>query len=137
MPNQVYGEAGRNFVKYFEERVDMLWIYSIEMLYMKGRTIATLDQQIEQIKLKLQNVGPMRPGSLTKQYRLPQQRVGPYYQLSYTHQMKGHTRYVRPQLVSEVRRQIAEYKKFRDLTSRWVTLSIARSQLAMKLVVAP
>lgn len=107
------------------------------MIYMKRQTIVALDQQIEQIKRELQKVGPMRPGSLTKQYRLPQQQVGPFYQLSYTHQMKGHTRYVRPQLVSEVRQQIAQYKKFKNLTSRWVTLSIARSQLAMKLAVKP
>jgi len=107
------------------------------MIYMKSQTIAALDQQIEQIKLELQKVGPMRPGSLSKQYRLPQQQVGPFYQLSYTHQMKGHTRYVRPQFVSEVRQQIEEYKKFKKLTSRWVTLAIARSQLAMKLAVEP
>lgn len=111
--------------------------YIIRMIYMKGQTIAALDQQIGQIKLELRNVGPMRPGSLTKQYRLPQQQVGPFYQLSYTHQMKGHTRYVRPQFVSEVSQQIAEYKKFKNLTSRWVTLAIARSQLAMKLAVEP
>jgi hypothetical protein len=104
---------------------------------MKGQTLAALDQQIEQIKRDLQKVGPMRPGSLTKQYRLPRRQVGPFYQLSYTHQMKGHTRYVRPQFVSEVRQQIAQYKKFKNLTSRWVTLAMARSQLAMKLAVQP
>ena len=102
---------------------------------MKGQTVAGLDQQIQQIKLALQKIGPMRPGSLSKQYRLPQQRVGPFYQLSYTHQMKGHTRYVRPQFVAEVRQQIGQYKKFKNLTSRWVTLAIARCQLAMKLAV--
>ena len=107
------------------------------MIYMKGQTITALDQQIERIKRELQNVGPMRPGSLTKQYRLPQQQVGPFYQLSYTHQMKGHTRYVRPQFVSEVSQQIGQYKKFKNLTSRWVTLAIVRSQLAMKLAVEP
>ena len=100
---------------------------------MKGQTVAALDQQIEQIKLELQKLGPMRPGSLSKQYRLAQQQVGPFYQLSYTHQMKGHTRSVRPQFVLEVRKQIGEYKKFKNLTSRWVTLAIERCQLAMKL----
>ena len=107
------------------------------MIYMKGQTLATLEQQIEQIKRELQKVGPMRPGSLTKQYRVPRRRAGPFYQLSYTHQMKGHTRYVRPQFVSEVRQQLAEYKKFKNLTSRWVTLAIARSQWAMKLALKP
>ena len=107
------------------------------MIYMKRQTVAALDQQIEQIKRDLQKVGPMRPGSLTKQYRLPRQQVGPFYQLSYTHQMQGHTRYVRPQFVSEVRQQIAQYKKFKNLTGRWVSLAIARCQLAMKLAVQP
>lgn len=100
---------------------------------MKGQTIAALDQQIQQLKQELQSIGPMRPGSLTKQYRIPRQQVGPFYQLSYTHQMKGHTHYVRPQFVSEVRQEIAEYKKFKQLTSRWVTLALQRSQLARKL----
>jgi len=104
---------------------------------MKGQTVAALDQQIEQIKLELQKLGPMRPGSLSKQYRLPAQRVGPFYQLSYTHQMKGHTRYVRPQFVAEVSQQIEEYKRFKKLTSRWVSLAIARCHLAMKLAVEP
>lgn len=36
------------------------------MIYMKGQTIAALDQQIEQIKLELQNIGPMRPGPDSK-----------------------------------------------------------------------
>ena len=112
-------------------------MYIIYIIYMKSQALAALDQQIEQIKLELQKLGPMRPGSLSKQYRLPQQQVGPFYQLSYTHQMKGHTRYVRPQFVSEVREQIEEYKKFKKLTSRWVTLAIARCQLAMKLAADP
>ena len=102
---------------------------------MKHQTIATLDQQIEQVKAELQNIGPMRPGSLTQQYRLPKEQVGPFYQLSYTHQRKGHTHYVRPQFVAEVRQQMTEYKKFKELTSQWVTLAIQRSQLAMKLAI--
>jgi len=73
----------------------------------------------------------MRPGSLTCQYRNPQDKVGPYYQLSYTHKMKSHTEYVRPEFVPQIGEQIAEYKRFRVLVNQWVELAIELSKMQM------
>ena len=55
----------------------------------KAITLETLDSQIRQTQQALAALGPMRPGTLSRQYRRPQQRRGAYYQLSYTFQMRG------------------------------------------------
>ena len=81
----------------------------------------------------LQEIGPMRPGSLTRQYRDPQARSGPYGQVSYTRQMKSRTEYVRREWIAQMRRQIAAYKRFKRLADEWVNLGIERSQLLMRL----
>ena len=68
----------------------------------------------------------MHPGSLSRQKRL---RGEEYWQLSYSHAGKGHTRYVRPGDVTQVRRELKAYQKFRELTSRWITLEIELAKL--------
>ena len=83
-------------------------------------------RRIEKIKKALADLGDMRPGSLSTQTR---SWGGQYGQLSYTHLGKGHTEYVPPERVSEVKRQIANYRKFKDLTQEWVTLAIELCKL--------
>lgn len=75
----------------------------------------------------------MRPGSLTRQYKVPENRSGPYYQLSYTRDMKSKTDYIARDNVPEIRRLLATYKRFKALTAEWVDLSIEHSKLEMKL----
>ena len=98
---------------------------------MKNKKLCQLEKRIEQIKRELQTINEMRPGSLTCQYRNPQDKVGPYYQLSYTHKMKSRTDYVRSESVSHIREQIAEYKRFRVLVDEWVALAIKLSKMQM------
>lgn len=78
-------------------------------------------------------IGDMRPGSLTKQYKDRATRTGPYYQISYTLDMKSRTEYIRREFVGDVRRQISHYKRFKKLSTEWVALSIEHSKLSMKL----
>ena len=78
-------------------------------------------RRIEKIKKALVDLGDMRPGSLSTQTR---SWGGQYGQLSYTHLGKGHTEYVPPERVKEVKRQIDNSRKFKDLTQEWVTLAI-------------
>jgi hypothetical protein len=47
-----------------------------------SKMFKTLDGQIQALQTQLAALGPMRPGTLTRQYRQPQKRKGPYYQLS-------------------------------------------------------
>jgi hypothetical protein len=101
---------------------------------MTNKTIAQLDQRIEKIKAELAAIGPMRPGSLTRQFKDPKARTGAYYQLSFTLDMKSRTDYIPRQCVAQVRREIANYKRFKTLSAAWVALSIERSRQWIKLV---
>ena len=87
-----------------------------------------IESEIRKIKQELSELGPMRPGNLSLQYKVPAEKKGPYYQLSYTHKMKSRTQYVRPQWVDEIRRQIEVYKRFKKLIEEWIDLSIEYSQ---------
>lgn len=100
---------------------------------MKVNRLEEINREIQSIKSQLQDIETMRPGSLTKQYRNRKEQTGAYYQISYTHQMKSKTEYVRREFVEKVQQQIAVYKRFKDLTDRWIALGIEYSQLEMKL----
>ncbi len=99
---------------------------------MSQKRIQQIERRIVRIKAALQKIGPMRPGSLTRQYRDPENRAGAYWQISYTRQMKSRTEYVRREWVPEIRKQIAMHKRFKRLIEEWGDLSIEHSQLAMK-----
>jgi hypothetical protein len=100
---------------------------------MQGKTLKQFDERIDRIKTRLAALGPMRPGTLSRQYRQPQQRRGGYYQISYTYRMKSRTEYLRPSQVKTIRQEIAEYQRFKKLTAQWVELALRRSQRQMKL----
>ena len=89
-----------------------------------GRT--ELEEEIAAIKLSLAGLGRMHPGSLSAQKRA---RGGEYQQLSYSYLGKGHTRYVRPQDVPALERELENHRRFRDLVSRWLQLEIELSRL--------
>ena len=87
------------------------------------------ERQMERVKRALLALGPMRPGSITRQYRLPKEKKRPFYQISYTHQMRSHTEYVRPENLPGLRRETATFRKFRTLIDRWVVLALKASKL--------
>jgi hypothetical protein len=103
-----------------------------------------LEQRIERIKQELLKIGPMRPGTLSRQYAacqklgcacvdpLKPKKHGPFYQLSYSHQGKSTTRFVRPRYVAKIRKELAAYKRFRGLTQEWITLALTLSQLRLE-----
>lgn len=99
-----------------------------------------VERQIAHLKQQLTALGPMHPGSLSEQYNIcgkpgcrckdPKnpQKHGPYYQLSFTWRGKSHTRFVRAERLAEVRRKMANYKRFRELTDEWVDLVVELEQ---------
>lgn len=105
--------------------------------------IQFLEENIQETKTRLMALGDMRPGSLSQQYNVcgkpacrckdPKnpKRHGPYYQLSYVHQGKSTTQFIRPELRATVRTQIATFKKFRKLTDRWVDLALTVAKLKL------
>ena len=100
---------------------------------MSQKRIQQIERRIARIKAALMEIGPMRPGSLTRQYKDPKNSAGAYWQISYTRQMKSRTEYVRQEWVAEIRKQIATHKRFKRLIDQWLDLSIEHSQLTMKI----
>ncbi len=100
---------------------------------MSQKRMNRIERRIARIKEELQTMGPMRPGSLTRQYRDPGNSAGPYWQISYTRQMKSRTEYVRREWIAAVRKQIATHKRFKRLIDQWIDLGIEHSQLAMQI----
>jgi len=100
---------------------------------MTNKKLTQIERRIERTKDRIVLIGEMRPGSLTRQYKHSENQTGADYQISYTLDMKSRTEYVRKECVSEIRRQIANYRRFKTLTTEWVKLSIERSKLSMKL----
>ena len=100
---------------------------------MTQKRLFQIEKRIETIKAKLAAIGELRPGSLTRQYKDPENQKGAYYQLSYTREMKSRTEYVASDAVRDIRHQIENYKRFKELTAEWVSLGIEHSRLKIKL----
>ena len=94
------------------------------MVRMQDKKIAAWQKQLDEAKASIQQLGPMRPGSLSQQFKRPGQKNGPYWQMSYTHHMRSHSRYARPEEVPELKQMIANIKRFRELVDRCVDLSV-------------
>ena len=89
------------------------------------------------------DIGEMRPGSLSKQYNVcgvpgchckdekNPKKHGPYYQLSFTRNKKSSTRFIRRHQVTEVKAQIAQYKKLRSLVDKWIELAMSLAELRL------
>ena len=103
--------------------------------------IQAIEQKIKTLKTQLGDLGPLRPGSLSRQYHvcrkpgcrcqdpLQPQRHGPYYHLDYVHHGKKTTRFIRAAQLADVRRQLANFKKLRRWVDQWVTLSLERAEI--------
>jgi hypothetical protein len=108
-------------------------------------TLRQWEAQIAQIKTQLQAHGPMRPGSLSRQYNVcgkpgcrckdPKQprRHGPYYQLNYVFRGKKTSKFVRREILIQVRTELANYKTFRRLTKQWIGLALQLAEAKEKL----
>ncbi len=91
-----------------------------------------LETRIDEIKHALFDLGPMRPGSITCQYRVPKERKTPFWQLSYTHKMRSRTEYVRPENLEALRQEVENFRIFKKLVDEWGALSLQLSQLRIK-----
>lgn len=104
-----------------------------------------IENKIEKIKRAFMKIGRMRAGSLSEQYNVcgskkckckdPEnpQKHGPYFKLSFVHQGKGNTKFIRAPFVKKIKKETAEYKRFKELTTQWIALAMERSDLEMKL----
>ena len=81
-------------------------------------------KQLAAAQARLAALGPMRPGSLSQQYRDPVAKTGAYWQLSYTHNMRSRSRHVRGDELAQIRPLLANFKRFRLLVDLCVDLSV-------------
>jgi len=100
-----------------------------------------LEREIEAIKQNLLALGPMHPGSVSRQYQVcgnpacrcmhpkTPHKHGPYYKLAYVHRGKPVCRFVRAACVVEMKARLATYKKFRSLMDKWIELSIRQGMI--------
>lgn len=108
---------------------------------MKTLTVQQIDEKILLLKQQLLALGPLHPGSLSRQYHVcgkpgckctdPQKPRphGPYSKLTYVYHGKFTCRFVRADSVQEVTALVAAFKTFRQLTDQWIALAIQRAQL--------
>ena len=104
-------------------------------------SIGGLERKIETIRQALLTLGPMHPGSVSRQYQVcgragcrcmaPEQphRHGPYHKLAYVHRGKPVCRFVRADCVAEIIRRLATYKTFRTLVDQWIELCIRQGHI--------
>jgi hypothetical protein len=107
----------------------------------KFMTVQEIDEQILHLKNQLMSLGPLHPGSLSRQYQVcgrtgckcvdphKPQPHGPYTKLTYAYHGKFICRFVRAGTVKEVPTLLATFKTFRKLTDQLVALAIKRAEL--------
>src|SRR6266550_8247488 len=110
-----------------------------------NQSIQTLEARIAQVKRQLQAQGPMRPGSLSRQYNVcgkpgcrckdPRhpRRHGPYYQLNYVFGGRKSSLFIPRDQVPQLRAQLANYKTLRRSTEQWIGLAIQIAKMKRKL----
>lgn len=81
-------------------------------------------EKLAAAKAQLAQLGPMRPGSLSRQYRDPATKAGAFWQLSYTQDMRSRSRHVRAGELAHIKPLLANFKRFRLLVDRCVELSV-------------
>lgn len=98
--------------------------------------IKQIRRRIEAIKGELAGLGPLHPGSVSKQYNIcgtpgcrckdPRnpQKHGPYYQLSYTWGGRHTSRFVRPDQLAGMTEKVVNHKRLRELVNEWIALSV-------------
>jgi hypothetical protein len=101
-------------------------------------SVLRLEREIDALRRKLLALGPLHPGSISRQYHVcgnprcccmhPQHphRHGPYHKLAYVHRGRPVCRFVRADCVQEIQKRLANYKGFRGIIDRWIALSIQR-----------
>src|SRR5260370_11056333 len=107
----------------------------------KPLTLQDIDEKILHLKNQLVKLGPLHPGSLSRQYHVcgkpgckcmdPHRPSphGPYSKLTYVYHGKFTCRFVRADSLQEVTALVAAFKTFRRLNDEWIALAIQRAQL--------
>jgi hypothetical protein len=96
---------------------------------MANPKLNTVEKAVRSLKQCLVDLGDMRPGTLSVQYRNPEEKKIPFNQISYTYRGRSHSEYVRPENLQAVRREIETYKRFKSILRQLIELSIRASRI--------
>ena len=96
--------------------------------------VETLLKKIEGVKKDLIQIGDMRPGSVAKQFYKRGDKQWPYWQISYTHNRRSKTEYLRDEFVAQIKGEVVAYKKFKKLAEKLVELNVALSKERLKIL---
>ena len=86
------------------------------------------EKRINEVKRMMHELGPMRPGSLSRQKHRAGGEGAAYYQASYTFRRKGYTDYVRAEDYPRVKKETENFRRFKELCDALVELSIRWSK---------
>jgi hypothetical protein len=108
---------------------------------MGPKEIKVLQRKIERVKKDLCELGDLRPGKLSEQFNVcgksscrckdidNPQKHGPYQQISYTHRGKSKTEFVKKENLKDVKLQLENYVKLKELTNEWVDLALELARM--------
>jgi len=100
-------------------------------------SLQQIDEKILQLKRQILELGPLHPGSLSRQYQICGKpgckccdpgTPRPHTKLTYAYHGKYTCRFVRAESVKEVSALVAGFKTFRRLTDEWIALAVQRAQ---------
>ncbi len=106
-----------------------------------NQTLKRRNQEIENVRQQLLQLGSIHPGSISTQYHacgnpscrchdpVDPKKHGPYNKLTYSHAGRSNCRFIRKECAEELKRRLANYKTFKALTARWVELSIQAGKI--------
>ena len=123
-------------------RMDIFQLVRQNLQVMPNRT-EFLEERIQSIKGKIAALGDLRPGAMSLQYNIcgnpscrckadPPVKHGPYPQVSFTWHGKSSSQFVRQEDVEEVRQQLENYHRLRDLVDEWISLALELSRLRLR-----
>jgi hypothetical protein len=99
---------------------------------MRRQTQNKEEKRLRALFRKLAEIEDMRPGTLSVQYRKPEEAKYPFNQLSYTFKGKSRSEYVRSENLAAIQREIEAFKRFKTLSDEIVELSIEASRMRCK-----
>src|SRR2546427_3088038 len=116
---------------------------SASKMVLMDRQLESLQARIQKIKEEIAILGELRPGSLSRQYNVcgnpdcrckakPPKKHGPYYQLSFTWQGRSKSQFVRTEDLPDVKKQLRNYKRLRELVDMWIGLGMELSRLRLE-----
>jgi hypothetical protein len=86
--------------------------------------VSLWQSELAECQAELSRIGPMRPGSLTQQFRRGANGKRDYWMLGFSFRRRQRQKYVRAEDVPQVKTLLANFKRWRELIDRCEDLSI-------------